>query len=129
MDSFERAAIDRLCFRGSVIGIREVCGLMRLQTDDNKSGLLNVEVVFSAEIGVRKWAFIGVFDFYCTTKVFIEIRKFSTLRKVIRIITYLVFCDPCILQWCRLYFLRFAHKVHGGQGFTEIILVRTHTTQ
>lgn len=89
MDSFERAAIDRLCFRGSVIGIREVCGLMRLQTDDNKSGLLNVEVVFSAESGVRKWAFIGVFDFYCTTKILqnltkiiiiIEIWKLSILR-------------------------------------------------
>lgn len=63
MDSFERAAIDKLFLRGSVIVILEVCVFIRLRIDDNKSGLLNVEMVFSAEIGVRKRGFIGVFDF------------------------------------------------------------------
>lgn len=54
MDSFARAAIDRLFLRGSVIGILEVCDLSRLRIDETKSGFLNVEVVFSAEMGVRK---------------------------------------------------------------------------
>lgn len=63
MDVFECAEIERLFLRGSVIGILEVCNLMRLRADDMKSGFLNVEVVFSVELGVRKCAFIGVFDF------------------------------------------------------------------
>lgn len=63
MVSFARAAIDRLFLRGSVIGVLDVSDLLRLRIDDTKSGFLNVEVVFSAEIGVRKWVLIGVLDF------------------------------------------------------------------
>lgn len=62
MDAFERALIDRF-LRGSVNGILDDCDLVRLRMDDNKSGFLNVDIVFNAVFGVRKGVFIGVFDF------------------------------------------------------------------